>query len=155
MTAFPKEERIPTIQLVIKSLRENIYFQAIYNDDQFIGLIFVVEGKIAVYLGFLAITSNQHGHGYGSQVLQILRKRFIGKQIILDIEPVIKTAPNYEQRVMRLHFYERNGFSVTRRTLKDDGGRFTILTSDGNFDKNALSQLLNYMGFNLYKFKIE
>lgn len=143
------------IQLVIKSLRENIYFQAIYDDDQFIGLVFIVEGKTAVYLGFLAIISKQHGRGYGTQVLQMLYKRFKGKQIILDIEPLIKTAPNYKQRVMRLHFYERNGFRATRNVLKDDGGRFTILTSDGKFDKSVFSQLLNYMGFDLYKFKIE
>lgn len=155
MSVFPKEERIPTIQLVIKSLRENIYFQAIYDDKQFIGLVFIVEGKTAVYLGFLAIVSKQQGRGYGSQVLQILHQRFKGKQIILDIEPLVKTALNYEQRVMRLHFYERNGFSATRNVLRDDGGRFTILTSDGNLDKSVFSQLLNYMGFNLYKFKIE
>ena len=76
------------------------------------------------------------------------------QEIVLDIEPVIKTAKNYSQRINRLLFYKHNGFKLTQDNLVDEGGHYAILSSDKHFKKRNLSQLLKRMSFNCYKFKI-
>ena len=58
------------------ALRKKARFQAIYNETEFVGLIFLVEGETAVYLAYLAIISAKHGQGNGTKVLQALRKNY-------------------------------------------------------------------------------
>ncbi|WP_370448345.1 MULTISPECIES: GNAT family N-acetyltransferase [Lactobacillus] len=153
--AFPEAERFHTWQLLVMALRKKARFQAIYNETEFVGLIFLVEGETAVYLAYLAIISAKHGQGYGTKVLQALRKNYYNKDIILDIEPINSLALNYNQRVKRLHFYERNGFKQTGKKLIDAGGQYAIMTTGTVFKAEILNQLLHYMSFGLHKFKVE
>ncbi len=69
------------------------------------------------------------GRGYGTDILKVLENEFSDKQIVIDIEPVIREAQNYKQRISRLNFYEGNGFHRTHQMLKDDAGECETLTT--------------------------
>lgn len=141
--------------LLIMALQKDVYFEAIYEGEEFVGLIFMASSQSAVYLAYLAITPEKRGQGYGSIILKHIKKRFSDKQIILDIEPVKKSALNYWQRQKRLQFYRKNGFNETQKNLIDDGGRFSICSTGNTLKEEKLTNLLRRMTFGLYKFKIE
>ena len=154
MSAFPKNERFPFVGLLAMALQKRVNLQAVYDHDNFIGLIFWTYAEKIIYIGYLAVDPVWRGKGYGSQTLNLMKQHHPNQEIVLDIEPVIKTAKNYSQRINRLLFYKHNGFKLTQDNLVDEGGRYAILSSDKHFKKRNLSQLLKRMSFNCYKFKI-
>ena len=154
MSAFPKNERFPFIGLLAMALQKRVNLQAVYDHDNFIGLIFWTYAEKIIYIGYLAVAPIWRGKGYGSQILNLMKQNHPNQEIVLDIEPVIKTAKNYSQRINRLLFYKHNGFKLTQDNLVDEGGHYSILSSDESFKKRNLSQLLERMSFNCYKFKI-
>ena len=152
--AFPKNERFSFVGLLTMALQKRVNLQAVYDHDNFIGLIFWTYAEKIIYIGYLAVDPVWRGKGYGSQTLNLMKQHHPNQEIVLDIEPVIKTAKNYSQRINRLLFYKHNGFKLTQDNLVDEGGRYSILSSDKHFKKRNLSQLLKRMSFNCYKFKI-
>ena len=154
LNAFPKNERFPFVGLLAMALQKRVSLQAVYDHDDFIGLIFWTYAEKIIYIGYLAVDPVWRGKGYGSQTLNLMKQHHPNQEIVLDIEPVIKTAKNYSQRINRLLFYKHNGFKLTQDNLVDEGGRYAILSSDKHFKKRNLSQLLKRMSFNCYKFKI-
>lgn len=155
MSAFPASERFSMPSLLTMALRKSVKFHAIYDNDVFCGLTYYVEGRDTVYLTYLAVNKQLRGQGYGSKILTLLENRFPDKQIIIDIEPVVKSAKNYEQRVSRLRFYERNGFHRTNQMLKDSDGEFEALTTGKKFNKLGFIRDLKKMSFGFYQFKVE
>ena len=154
MSAFPKNERFPFVGLLAMALQKRVNLQAVYDHDDFIGLIFWTYAEKIIYIGYLAVDPVWRGKDYGSQTLNLMKQHHPNQEIVLDIEPVIKTAKNYSQRINRLLFYKHNGFKLTQDNLVDEGGHYAILSSDKHFKKRNLSQLLKRMSFNCYKFKI-
>lgn len=110
---FPKYERLPFWFLVYKSKKKNSDFYAIYDDSEYIGLLYLTYYKDIVYVFYLAIDPLQQSKGYGSKILQYLRKIYKDKRLFLNIEKVDSSADNYEQRFKRKRFYEKNGFKNT------------------------------------------
>jgi len=111
--AFPKEERIPTDDFLNVVREYGCTPWAIYNTDCLVGFVCAMhstEWKLA-YIWFLAIAADKRSHGYGGRALEKLKEIYAGSQLILDMEPIDPQAGNYEQRLRRLKFYERNGFS--------------------------------------------
>lgn len=155
LSAFPEDERFSILHLAIMALQKDVYFEAIYEGKEFVGLIFMAAGQSAVYLAYLAIVPEKRSHGYGSTILKDIKERFTNKQIVLDIEPVKESALNYAQRRNRLQFYQSNGFNETQKNLIDDGGHFSICATGKVLKDKDLADLLRHMSFGLYKFKIE
>lgn len=127
------------------SLKKAVQFDGLYDQDQFIGLTYTAVDEKAVYLFYLAIEPDKRGHGYGSQVLTLLKERYPAKQIFLDIEPVTSEADNYEQRQKRLAFYQQNGFNLTKHRLIDDGGIYDICTTGSHVNLQELNKLTRKM----------
>ena len=70
-----------------------------YDEDTLIGLSYVFIHKDIAYLGYLAVEENLRNQGYGSKILQAIRKELSDCRIVIDIEVVDKNAENYEERV--------------------------------------------------------
>lgn len=110
---FPAFERLPFWYLVYKSKKKNSDFYAIYDDSEYIGLLYLTYYKDIVYIFYLAIDPSQQSKGYGSKILQYLKEVYKDKRLLLNIEKVDSSADNYEQRFKRKRFYEKNGFKNT------------------------------------------
>ena len=110
MDAFPDEERLDTELLAQLSEQGRLELLGIYDNGNYIGFTVIFHSERSVYVFFLAIDPAWRSHGYGAAVLDELRKRYAGRQLVLDIEPLDSAAPNYEQRLRRKNFYLRNGF---------------------------------------------
>ena len=54
--------------------------------------------------------------------------------IVLNVEPLEETAPNYQERVNRFAFYRKNGFVDTGYHVWDVGGMFRVLSTQRELD---------------------
>ena len=95
------------------------------------------------YLGFLAVDGRTRSAGYGTRILTHFRERYGDVPQLLEIEPVVREAGNYQQRVRRLAFYERNGFEVTNMLTHEADQTYRVLARDGIVSPQRLEEALN------------
>ena len=136
--------------LLIMSLKPSVKFHALYDEGKFCGIAYYVISDSTVYLTYLSVNKDLRGQGYGTKILSLLEKQYPDQAIVIDIEPVVPTAKNYQQRVSRFKFYERDGFHRTDQKLKDQDGEFEALTTGKKFNKSGFVKALKQMSFGFY-----
>lgn len=130
--AFPKSERAPFWLLRYKAKQGDVSLNSLYDDESWIGLICTSKyGGILLVLYF-AIDDSCRSRGYGTRVLTRLREDHPDKRIVLTIEPIDEEADNYDQRVKRKRFYEKNGFTSAGIIVEGLGQPFELLISRGS-----------------------
>lgn len=109
--AFPKEERIPSNRML--ALLQELGCDAwAFYDGKFVGFAILLSDDVLqmAYLSYFTIDGTYRSSGYGTEALQKLAQIYDGYQIVLDMERMDDSADNYDQRLRRLAFYERNRF---------------------------------------------
>ena len=124
-SAFPEEERPPFSTLL--GMKNNVLY-VIEEGDAFIGLVDTAIYQDQLYIFFLAVEPSMQNRGYGSQILKDIVTKNPGKRIYLSIETMDPKADNYNQRLQRLAFYERNGFFRTGQSFDEFGVTYDLLT---------------------------
>lgn len=118
-------------------------FCALYDKDLFVGYIAVQTYKQMAYLFFLAIDSNLRSSGYGSNAIRTLSELYPGKQQVVDMEMIDKTAKNNAQRIKRRSFYLRNGYRPTGHFLSYLGVDYEILCMEEDFDFRIFKEMMS------------
>ena len=136
--AFPGAQRIPTWILRYKLRKGKVGFNIIYSHDTWVGLIYITEYKDIVFIQFLAIDESYRSGGFGSKVMDLLKDTHSGKRIVLNIEELVKQAKNYQQRVKRKAFYEKNGFSSSGYIVQEADERHEMLILGGRISKEEI-----------------
>lgn len=136
--AFPGAERIPTYFLRYKLRSGKKGFNVLYENNDWVGLIYYIEYKDIVFVQFLAISESFRSAGYGSKVMESIRNMQSGKRIVLNIEELDEQAENYQQRIKRKAFYEKNGFSSSGYFVKEPDGQYEMLIREGSISKEEI-----------------
>ena len=139
--AFPGAQRIPTWILRYKLRKGKAGFSIIYSNDTWIGLIYFNEYKDIVFIQFLAISESYRSGGYGSKVMDLMKDTHSEKRIILNIEVLDKLAENYQQRIKRKAFYEKNGFSSAGYIVQEADERHEMLILGGSISKDEIDAI--------------
>lgn len=100
----PHEQRAPHSQRAIMS-HPDYSFNAIFDGDQFIGLILCWETDTFIYVEHFCILPQQRNKNYGQRTLRQLTGK--GKTVILEIDPPVDDISSRRKR-----FYERAGFTA-------------------------------------------
>lgn len=151
--AFPKDERIPIGVLKILARKNKAKFYGIYDNEEFVGLIYNIFYKDIVFVFYLAIDKETRGKGYGTKVLESIKQKYRNYRIILCIEPVDKNSNNYEQRMKRKNFYIKNGFKDSNYTIKEKNIIYDMLYYNKNVSLQEFQELMkNYFGKILYPY---
>lgn len=148
-TAFPKNEQVPTCILNHMAKKKGGKFTA-YFDGEFCGFSYTIRENNTVFVLFLAVAENLRSGGYGSKILADLRELYADCEIVLNVEPPVETAENYEQRIKRIAFYERNGYFNTHRYLFKGKEEFLVLATAPTFNESAYAKILHTLSFGLY-----
>ena len=119
ISAFPKEERQPFFVLNFKKNSPCADLLAAYNNGGFVGFCYNVKFNDLVYVFFLAIKEEFRGQSFGTKTLLEIHKRYSGKRIFLAIEEIDKNAENYDERLKRKSFYERNGLRLLNHKMQE------------------------------------
>ena len=147
--SFPEHERVAPWMLRFAARRDSCDFLAFYDAGDLCALAYTVTTGRLTYLLYLAVDDRMRGRGYGTRVLTWLKARRPRRPIALGIEPLYPDAPNYEQRVRRLAFYERNGFCDTGYVYTENGDTYTVLYDGVQFDPRALEEAVDELSFGL------
>ena len=156
--AFPFKERfsLPALRLAARTRGVDFlaYFDEGQNGRRLVGISYTIAAEGYLYILYLAVEKGLRGGGYGSRILQHVQEQFPGKQLVLEIEPLDKTAENYTQRLSRLGFYERNGFRRVGYDFFEGKVRYTVLATGDTFDAERFARALRKVSHGLYRFKI-
>ena len=152
--AFPGAQRIPTSLLRYKLRNGKEGFNVLYEDDTWIGLIYATEYRDIVFVQFLAISESFRSDGYGSKVMESMKYMQPGKRIVLNIEELDEQAKNYQQRIKRKAFYEKNGFSSTGYIVKEPDGRHEMLIRGGIISEEEIEAMYKNLFGNIIGFFI-
>ena len=107
--AFPASEKKP-FRMILKMYRKGASdVWRFTREGKFAGLIITINGESHILLDYLAVEASQRGTGIGTEILQMMRSRYTGKGVFLEIESVYEDCANKAQRVRRKHFYEKSG----------------------------------------------
>lgn len=152
LTAFPKEERIPWWIMALNARRKGIDLTAFLDGDIFCGFTSSVTVGELHFLLFFAVNEKLRGQGYGSAILSALREEY--KTIVLNVEPLEETAPNYQERVNRFAFYRKNGFVDTGYHVWEIGGMFRVLGTQKNLDVAKYKKIFKKLTMGLWNVKL-
>ena len=72
--------------------------------------------------------------GIGAGILDRLRARYPGRDLIVEVEPPEEESENALQRQRRMDFYLRNGFHDLNRHVTGNGVRYTVLSTGTELD---------------------
>lgn len=129
--AFPAHERVHPALLRLCSLRPDIdLLVAVDENGEVAGMLMTMRRKVGVYALFLAVSSSLRGRGYGSAVLEAMRDYYPDQGVVLAIESVDSRFDNYDERVRRLKFYQRNGFQDSGWRVWESSGVYDLLCRD-------------------------
>lgn len=117
---FPKNERKP-LSVILRSLKRNEYeAYGIFDGDDLCGYAYLVvqkrKNRCCYLLDYLAIDRQRRGQGIGSIFLLELRKRLYEADMLLcEVEDPALAVDEADraERIRRIHFYEKNGFTDT------------------------------------------
>ena len=142
-----------------KAKKKNEFFYSIYDEEKFIGLTYLINTNNITYVLYLAIDTNNRGKGYGSIVLDKIKKESNQESIVLCIEEIDQNADNFDQRVKRKKFYEKNEFIETGFKNKEGKRYYEILTNGKKYEKQTYEKMMKKawgsIPYLLFRVKVE
>lgn len=153
--AFPPEEQIPMWRLRLMTLRRGVELRAWYDGQVLVGMTYTVESPTMVWLFYLVVNDAVRSQGYGSRIVQQVRRRAAGRTVVLEIEPLDDTAANAEQRRRRVAFYERNGFTLSGRSIVYGSRASYALMADAELDVDGFLRLVRRFSLGLERVSIQ
>ena len=141
---FPPEEQLPLPLMMEKAHCHSANLWGFYEDERFCGFSYTVASEKILFVLYLAVDNTLHSQGYGSRCLSLLDTIADGRTIALNVEIPHADAPNNEQRLRRIAFYERNGFAVTPYHLNDGKTTFSVLAKGSFVPEDYRSLLVDF-----------
>lgn len=131
LDAFPACERKPFEMLEAMQREGRGQILAITGEGNFLGMAVVLFWEDIVLLDYLAVASDGRGRGTGSEALRLLRRRFPGRRLLIEIEQPDDDAPDNFLRVRRRQFYLRAGFQPMEIRILLGGVPMELLSVGG------------------------
>ena len=138
-SAFPANERIPIKHLLDDKIKRE--FWAFFDKDngenaaapKFCGFSNSITHGSITNIVYFAVEPELRSRGYGSQILQAIRRQHPDTRIVVDIEVEenSKDAEELERRNRRRDFYQRNGFDASPVDYVWQGEHYRLLTAGG------------------------
>lgn len=153
LASFTKEERLPYWFLLLQAWRRKADFRAYVDQDQLVGFSYTIAGAATDFLLFLAVSAEYQSQGFGTAILQEVKKA-TDRPLIVTIEPPFVPCDNAEQRKRRLAFYEKNGLYLTEHFYYENTERYQVMTSRLPFDLEGFSRDLRSFFKGIIKTKV-
>lgn len=147
--AFPKAERKPYLFMKRCARRGKLDMLSLRDGDATRGLVFVCVYRDICFIDYLAIDRTCRGGGAGSEMLALIKEKYKGKRIFLEMEVVEKTiegqpVDNYDERARRKKFYNKNGFFEEGVRVKIYGVVFDLVSNGGRVEYDEYLELMRW-----------
>lgn len=142
--AFPEEERKPFSLILKKSEEGKADIMAIEDSEEgFLGLAITVLHKDIVLLDYFAVRPNCRGRRVGSCAISLLKDKYEGKRLVIEIEDTEEASVNREERIRRKSFYLKNGMKEMRYRVWLFGVKMQILTNGAEISFDEYHQIFD------------
>ena len=138
LNSFPEDERFSFWILQECSKENNSDLYAIFDNDNMIGMCYIVNCKSAYYLMYLAVVPSLRNKNYGSMILRDLKEKY--KLLFLSVD-----VPVDNISVRRKNFYLRNGFYDTNKFYEDTGINYEVLCTSNKYEINDNLMKMRYI----------
>lgn len=130
-SAFPANERIPIKHLLDDKIKRE--FWAFFDGDLFCGFSNSITHGSITNIVYFAVVPELRSRGYGSKILQAIRRQHPDTRIVVDIEVEddSKNAEELERRNRRREFYTRNDFDASPVDYVWQGEHYRLLSAGG------------------------
>ena len=130
-SAFPANERIPIKHLLDDKIKRE--FWAFFDEETFCGFSSSISHGDITNIVYFAVVPELRCRGYGSKILQAIRRQHPDTRIVVDIEVEedSKDADELERRNRRRDFYQRNGFDASPVEYHWQGEHYRLLSAGG------------------------
>lgn len=130
-SAFPANERIPIKHLLDDKIKRE--FWAFFDGDLFCGFSNSITHGSITNIVYFAVVPELRCRGYGSHILQTIRRQHPDTRIVVDIEVEedSKDAEELERRNRRRKFYTHNGFEASPVDYIWQGEHYRLLSAGG------------------------
>lgn len=119
---------------------ESTEFDATTSD--FIGFAYLIPYKDIICIMFMAVPEIHQGKGYGSKILHMVRELYPSHRLCLYMEELNPAADNYDERMTRSRFYERNGYVPMHYTVHESNVVYDMLASGGDVTEPEYNELM-------------
>lgn len=126
--AFPDAERKPFGVMLKGRERGQVDIWALLEGESFAGLAILAVHQELALLDYLAVEPDGRGRGIGGRALELVKGRYRGKTLILEVEEPGEKAGNQAQRLKRMAFYRRWGYKPTGLRVKLNGVDMILLS---------------------------
>lgn len=154
LNSFPKYERKPFSLMRIWEKLGKMEILCICNDTDFGGLVITVLYGDLVLIDYFAVSEEIRGTGIGSQAIDLIRERYKGKRIFLEIESTLKPCDDLIIRKRRKSFYLRNGLTECGISVMLFGVEMELLAFDKSVTYEEYYELYNNLGGRIVTSKI-
>ena len=104
-SAFPRAERKP-FSTIVSKYRQGIFdVWCICSSGKFSGIATTINHGDLILIDYLAVCPQCRSQGIGSAALQLLKDKYAGKDLLLEIESVYEDHPEKSLRLRRKAFY--------------------------------------------------
>ncbi|MBR6425705.1 MAG: GNAT family N-acetyltransferase [Oscillospiraceae bacterium] len=111
--AFPENERRP-LDSLLQDTSGCAKVLSVLQEQTFVGMVVTLAWKDLLHIIYFAVEESLRDQGLGSEILHSLRDAYPDMRILVDVEQPEPEAENYAQRLRRVAFYLRNGYSQTQ-----------------------------------------
>lgn len=146
-SAFPANERIPIKHLLDDKIKREFwaFFDKVEGENHaevgkeiaatpmFCGFSNSITHGSITNIVYFAVVPELRSRGYGSKILQAIRRQHPDTRIVVDIEVEedSKNAEELERRNRRREFYTRNGFDSSPVDYIWQGEHYRLLSAGG------------------------
>lgn len=123
--SFPDEEKVD-FDGFFSGVFKGFKLVGQYDNGELVGMMHYIVKKDFIHLNYFAITTLKRGKGYGSKFLSWLKRKY-KLPIVVDVEELDPLSENYECRIKRHRFYNKNGFVHGEFTFMWQGVFFVYL----------------------------
>ena len=131
--AFPACER-KLFSVMAEKAGQGVDLLAIEDEGAFCGLaIVLVYGAVAL-LDYFAVMPEKRGGGIGGAALALLKEKYAGRALLIEIEDPDEASENRAERVRRKAFYLKNGMVEMDYKVWFYGTKMQVMTSGVRVD---------------------
>ena len=129
INSFNKDERFSFLILEKCAKEKNVEFNVVYDNNDLIGFYYIVNYDDVSYLMYFAVNITKRNKGYGSTILNDLRKKH--NNILLCIEFANKNVN--DEKLLRRNFYLKKWFFSSNKFIIDNNVKYEILTTNKDY----------------------
>lgn len=145
--SVPAHEKSFVYFFWLKKGRKNVLFVNIYDDNKWVGFVFLSFNKDIVYVWFFATLDADCSREYESAMFSEIKRLYPSHCIVLSIEAENLNGDNAKQSMEGKQFYEKIGFRETSYFVKRADDSFAIMFIGKTFHIEQFYSIHKEMGW--------